>query len=399
MVSHKMLILMLASTLLLSGCWDRQELNDIAIVVGMGIDKHEDEIVLSVQIVNPGNVSSHQAGGTQSAPVITYTEKGKSVMEIIRKLTTISPRKLYFSHLRIVVIGEEAAQEGIAPLLDFLSRDHELRSDFFMLVSRKVDAVQILEVTTLMDRIPSNKMFNSLKTSEKYWAVVGTITIDQVVNDMAIIGEEAVLTGIKLIGSIEEGSSSENISRIALRSLLQYDGLAIFKDDRLVGWLNEQESKAYNYIKGNASNTLYVFPCKDEEGYVGLEVERADSKVQGSVKNSTPSIDIKIELIADIGEVQCKLNLSDEEVIYDLEKQAEDYLKMNIKKSINTIQQQYGSDIYGFGQAIHRSNPSYWNKNKHRWDELFKDLEVRVSVDLEIKNIGGYSQYIHMEEE
>lgn len=398
MVRRSTLFLLLVCTMLLSGCWDRQELNDIAIVVGMGIDKHEDEISLSVQIVNPGNVSSNKMGGTASAPVITYTEKGKTIMEIIRKLTTISPRKLYFSHLRVVVIGEEAAKEGIAPLLDFLARDHELRTDYYMLVSRGVKAENILEVTTLMDRIPANKMYNSLKTSEKNWAAVGTITIDQVINDMVTIGDEAVLTGVELKGSLEEGVSADNISRIALRSLLQFEGMAIFKEDRLVGWLSEQESKAYNYIRGHVKSTLKVFPCKDQEGYVGLEVESTESKVKGTVRNNRPSIDITLDITADVGEILCELNLSKPEVIYDLEKQAEEYQKANIVDVISKIQKEYGSDIFGFGQAIHRSNPTYWSNNKDRWDEIFKDLEVRVHVDLEIKNIGTYSQFVIIKE-
>lgn len=392
------LILLFFSMLLLSGCWDRQELNDIAIVVGMGIDKQEDQIKLSVQIVNPGSVSSQRNAGSQGAPVLTYTETGKTIMEVIRKLTTISPRKLYLSHLRVVIIGEEAAREGIAPLLDFLARDHEVRTDFYLIVSHGHSAEDVLDVATLVDKIPSNKMFDSLETSEGRWAATGKITIDEVIHDIASVGEEAVLTGIVVKGDIKQGSSYENLNRIALRTMLQFDGMAMFKDDRLIGWLTIEQSKAYNYIKGHVRSTLAVVPCMDMQGEIGLEVRRSSSKIKGAIRNNKPSIHISLDITANIAEVMCPLDLSNPNVIRQLEQQTEELMQTHLTGAIQQIQT-VGSDIFGFGEAIHRSNPTYWSSHKTEWDRLFKELEVKVQVDVQIKNIGSYTRYIHMKEE
>ena len=47
---------------LLTGCWSRRELNDLAISVGMGFDKKDDQVQVTIQIVNPGEVASKKEG-------------------------------------------------------------------------------------------------------------------------------------------------------------------------------------------------------------------------------------------------------------------------------------------------------------------------------------------------
>ncbi|KJB84520.1 hypothetical protein AZ66_30790, partial [Paenibacillus sp. E194] len=112
-------LLLLLLGLLVSGCWNRREMNDLAIAVGMGIDKAENgQYEVFVQVVDPGEVSARKPSGNR-APVTLYSAKGNTVFQAIRRMTTITPRKVYFSHLRIFVFGEEMAREGISKPLDF----------------------------------------------------------------------------------------------------------------------------------------------------------------------------------------------------------------------------------------------------------------------------------------
>ena len=115
-------------SLLITGCWDKREINDLAIATAISIDKKDDEYHVSAQVVLPTELS--MKGGMGSSPVTLYEASGKSVNEAIRKLTQVSPRIIYLGHLRVVVISEELAKEGIATTVDFLSRGWELRSDF-----------------------------------------------------------------------------------------------------------------------------------------------------------------------------------------------------------------------------------------------------------------------------
>jgi spore germination protein KC len=81
-VKRKISILIIIFLLLnlLSGCWNRRELNELAITVGMAIDESDGQYLVTAQVVNPGQVAAKQGGG-QKAPVISYQEKGDTVFE------------------------------------------------------------------------------------------------------------------------------------------------------------------------------------------------------------------------------------------------------------------------------------------------------------------------------
>lgn len=155
---------------ILTGCWDKRELNELAITLALGIDKveGEDEYEVTAQVVVPSAVSMKD--GTGGTAVTLFTENGETVYEALRRMTKVSPRKIYPGHLQMLIIGEELAKEGIGESLDLLARDWELRPDFYVVVAKDVTAREILNVTTDLESIPASKMFAGLKVSEKAWA-------------------------------------------------------------------------------------------------------------------------------------------------------------------------------------------------------------------------------------
>lgn len=151
------IILTVLSTLLLSltGCWSNNELNRLALVAAIGIDKKDDKFLLSVQIINPGVVAPKMGGGGAYAPVSMFKETGTTVMEGFRRVTRKMPRQIYFAHLRFLIISEEVARGGVQEVLDFFSREHEFRDDFYIIITKKNRAEQV--------RLPSSLVALSLK--------------------------------------------------------------------------------------------------------------------------------------------------------------------------------------------------------------------------------------------
>ena len=50
-----------------------------------------------------------------------------------------------------------------------------------LLVAKDITATEVLNVTTAIESIPANKMFNSLKMSEKNWAGTEGIILDELI--------------------------------------------------------------------------------------------------------------------------------------------------------------------------------------------------------------------------
>ena len=164
-------------------------------------------------------------------------QSGKSVNEAIRKLTLVSPRMIYLGHLRIVVISEELAKEGIDDTVDFLSRGWELRSDFYLIVSKERDAKEILNVQTSLEKIPSNELYNILHTSEANYSSTVAVNFFEIKTNLERDGKQGVLTGVQILGDPSKGSGKQNVESIVPDAYIKFEELAVFKEDKLVGWL------------------------------------------------------------------------------------------------------------------------------------------------------------------
>ncbi|WP_235550876.1 Ger(x)C family spore germination protein [Paenibacillus sp. Soil787] len=203
-------------------------------------------------------------------------------------------------------------------------------------------------------------------------------------------GKHPVVTGLRIKGEQEIGESKKNMEEIASPAQLQYSGLAVFKKDKLIGWLNEEESKAYNYVVDHVKSTVGVFACP-EGGKFALEVIRSKTEVKGKLESGNPRIDVNVRTEVNVGEVECKIDLTKTKSIEELEKVAEQKAREFIEQTIHHVQKKYKVDIFGFGEVIHRSEPKYWEKAKDDWDQIFVNLPVHVNVDGKIRHLGTVS--------
>ncbi|WCF07918.1 Ger(x)C family spore germination protein [Paenibacillus thiaminolyticus] len=378
----RMLIILLVLAML-TGCWSRREVNDLIIAVAMGVDRVGEEYRVSVQVVDPGEITAKKASGR--SPVTVYTEKGKTVFEAVRRMTTTSARKIYFSHLRMFLIGEETARGGIGHVIEFLSRDHEFRTDFYIAIARNMNAENILKNYTSIEKLPANKMFSSLEMSSQSWAATGTVKLDELVTDLMAEGKSPVITGIGHIGDIEEGMTKKNVEVTEPPARLKYRGMAVFRSDKLIGWLNEDESKGYNYIRGKVKSTVGVLPCPHADGNLSFEQIRMNSRIRVDRHNHPPKVSIDINVVTNIGESQCKIDLTNPNVIQKLENSAEKKVKLAIEGTLKKARQ-LRTDFVGLGAAIHRSAPEAWGKLKRHWPERMDSVPVNIQVHMKLKH-------------
>ncbi|AZN41530.1 Ger(x)C family spore germination protein [Paenibacillus albus] len=197
----------------LTGCWSRNELNDLNIVVGLGIDKVKDQFKVTVQVVNPGAFNSMM--GSNRTPVTIYYSYGPTVSEAIRRMSTMQPRLNYFAHLRILIFSEELSRKGIGRTLDYFSRNREFRNDFSIIVARGTKADQLLNLMTPLETNPSNNLFKILEVSSKKWSPSVSTELDDLATSLTLEGSSPVLAGFRIIGDIEEGGPPQTLARLS----------------------------------------------------------------------------------------------------------------------------------------------------------------------------------------
>lgn len=390
-----LVLALVAGLPMITGCWSRKELNDLALVLALGIDKHDQGYAVSAQVLNPGEAGNRKGnggGGAGGLPVITYQATGKTIPDALQRMHSMAPRRLYLAHIRVLVFGEEMAREGIGNALDFFARNHELRTDFFLLVAKGEPASHVLQVVTQFEPIPANALYSSILIAHDSWATTGKVTLQRFITEFKRDGAQPVLSAVRIKGETEQGKSLDNTKKSTPDTIMQHTGLAVFKQDRLVGWLDESASKTVNYILNQVVVTEgYV--DEPEGGRVGFRVNRAHSDLTVKLQpNGLPAFQAKLTLEMDLSTVPAEVDLSSAAVIAGLERRIANKYNINATKYVRFVQEEYSTDIFGFGEVLHRKYPKTWKKLRNDWPTYFKQADIQIVSDVTIRKIGSITQ-------
>ena len=373
----------------LSGCWSSHEVNSLAISVCVGIDKGPMGFLISEQVINPRSIASMKA--TNESPVTVYSTEGENLQETIARMSTISSRKIYSSHLRMVIISEDVAKSGLEDIVDYMVRYHEYRTDFFFAVARGATAREILSLLTPIEAIPGIALFERLKMSHEEWAPAKGVKIIELANDIAVEGINPVITGVEIIGDQEKTTSTGVLTKTGGYDKLSFSNLAAFKKDKLVGWLNEMESKGYNYITNNVVRTS-GFSGNEEGVELTYDVLKATSKIKASVKDNQPKIDVSVKIKYNIIGVKGNLDVSKLENVEKINKLAAEKLENMCNMTVEKAKKDLKSDIFGFGERIHAVDSKYWKTVKENWNDVFVNMPVNVKVTADVIGTGDITK-------
>lgn len=376
---------------ILTGCLSSEEINELSIAMALGIDESEEGYLVTAQIINPEEISTEISSGNRT-PVTTFQTTGETIAEALRKLTLETPRRVYVGHLKMLVFGEELAKnKGIGNALDFLSRNYEIRPDFYIMVTKEVKAEEVLSILTPLEKIPADTIYHQLETSEELYAPTHHVDLNELTTSMLTEGMEPVLTGIYINGSSETGAEMQNLKKVDMPTTIQIGFLGAFKKDKLIGWLDEEESIGFNHIMGRVKSTIVVLPWPDG-GKIGAEITRIYVTVRVKVESGVPKIVITNRVKANIGDVETDVDLLDEKNIEEIEKILASEIKRKMYKAVEKAQKDLDSDIFGFGEVIHRANPKVWKDLKENWDEVFASIEVDINVITKIRRLGSITE-------
>ncbi|MEH7119858.1 Ger(x)C family spore germination protein [Neobacillus vireti] len=376
-------------TPLLSACWNQKELTDLAFIMAMGIDKGKDKkYKVSFQLVNPGNVSSGQnGGGGQGLPIAVYRSTGDTLTEAARNATKKVSRRLYYAHTNVVVVSEDIAKKDLLYILDGADRDPEFRTTTQLVVARGCSAEDIVTTLTILDRLPVNKITKQIKSSEAMLGENMAVNIDDFLSSLVSKGKQPFLNGYKLVGNIPLARKQENLQKTTTDAYLSSDGLAIFHDGKLRGWVNNDVARGIVWIQDKLKSTDISIPWNKKQKALIVAPIRSKTKVSVHFINQKPEINIAINSEGWITEANTDIDLNNPKIIEKINKLVESKIRKQILESVKATQK-LKSDIFGFGDKVHIANPKLWKKLERNWDEEFAGLKVNVKADFYIRREG-----------
>lgn len=379
-------VLIALAVLLLTGCWDRRELNDIGIVVAVALDKEPKtgKIIVTSQIIRPAALA--KGASQKEAPVEIFSATGNTTIEAARNVTQVLDRRNVYFHTKLLVISEQIAKEGVISYLDVFSRGRESRGYIWICVAKDAPSRDILGVKKGIEQIQARYLV-SLIRNEKFHFRSHTLNILRFYKQILGTGINPVTGTLEIVQSpaypIEQKPEKTTRNIKLQRS-------AVFKKDKLVGYLTPQEARGYNWIIGKPKNGIMSMPSfLDPEKKYSVEILNSSSDIIPSLKGGKPSFVIRVKATTALAETQGQtkpLNPGQMlELIKKAEKRNEVMIKTEMETAIRAAQTKFKSDIFGFGNSVSKKYPKEWAKMKSRWEELFPEAEYTLEVKATIK--------------
>ncbi|MCS0669821.1 Ger(x)C family spore germination protein [Cytobacillus firmus] len=386
MRKYGVMFAVILTAILLSGCWDQRELGEITVVTGMAVDKGEDDkYTLTVEGINATELNNRTASG--NAPSIVYSAEGNSLAELTYRVNEGISRHLIYSHMRTLIIGEELAKEGIIDFIDFLERNREIRDDFNILIARGAKGSDVLKVTYQFQKSTSLKLHTQLDTMMKDWGGDPGVRMNDVITAWTAPGRQPVMAAVRIKGDPEAGASAENMMKVTPDALVVLDSLAIFKGDKLEGFLTLEDSRNYLWLQNKINKTSITVKCSENQ-YLGLRVYDTRTKIKGKLENGKAKINVKIRAEAYIDGTHCNDQLDKAKTYKERGGIAQKQINEMVTKTIEKVQQEYGTDIFGFGEVVLRQDYQNFKKVLKNWDEKFADADINVDTTLIIRRTG-----------
>ena len=374
------LLLFLFIIINLSGCWNIREVNDLGVCVAIGVDITKDDLLeITAQVIIPRRLAQE---GYEGNAVVTYSTTGTTTFEVLRKLTTISSRKLYIGHIQLVVLGESLAERGLFESIDFFERDHEFRRQAHVLVSKGISARDILETGSVIELIPAVHLAKAIDNTD-HSGSTRKVTLIELFKELNSMGNQIVLPTV-VNRHDEKPKVAKNLSII---------GTAVFKKDRLSGYLDEFETRGYLFTTGELKGgILTITSPTSEEDLVSLELLSVNGKMDVKIVDDEFILTVKVISDSNIGEQQRSEDLTTPEMMEYVKKESENSIKAEILKAFHKGQNEFKTDFFGFGEIVSKEYPQYWREIQEDWDTVFSNATVEIEVISNIRRSGQILQ-------
>jgi spore germination protein KC len=375
----RMLLIWGITLILLAGCWNRVEINDIAIVTAIGLDLvEEDQLRLTLQVAVPSKLVTGTTGGSSGKSTIVISETGASVSEAYRNIQGKLSRRIFFSQSRVLLIGEDLAKKGVFHIVDFHTRYAEPRINSFIMFT-KGKASKIINSMPKFEGVSAEEMRELAKMSVGF-----KIYVRDFLNMLLTEGIEPFASQFTL-KPLEVNTKNKSGEAQAV------NGIAVFKGDKLVGWMDEVETRGLLWLRNEIKTGVITVNIPEEKGggNISMEIVKGETNIVPILKRGELKLDVDVVTELSVIENDSKLNLFDTKIIEEIQTYAEEKISKRIEMIVEKAQKEYESDIFGFGQSVYKKYPKEWNTHyKENWENEFAQTKVAIHSKAFVRRIG-----------
>lgn len=362
------MILLFILVLGLTGCWDYTEVEQINFAVGTGIDETDGEPHLIAEIIKTKGVGQT----TEFKPVVLSTQM-RSLSSATRVLSTPAGMTLMWPHAFIFLVSEEVAKKGITSAIENVARGRDLRSTVYLLVVKDATTEEVFKskppfsdtVSQHIASIVRNHANHPLFFPEEMWKFQKNLM------------KRGISGALPTVQLVEEGGEKVPIVR----------GTAIFKEGKMVGWIDGDESQIFCILKGLPLRGRFVMETDvdGERHRLTYEVINNRVEIKPQIEGEQLAMSIKLTMQLNIDEIDdASINFEDDQIVKAIEEQVNRAFERRMRELLSKLNQEINSDALGLGLLLKQTEPKFWRTVEGSWDEYLANLDVSVTADTKI---------------
>ncbi|MBE9914260.1 Ger(x)C family spore germination protein [Paenibacillus donghaensis] len=366
---------LLLMTPLLGGCWDRTEVNDLALIMAASLDAGKNgTIELSVQVFTPNQTSGGGSGISSSDAgsdtFIVQSASGTDFADASSRLQELLPRKVFWGHGEVFVFGEQLAKKGIIDQMDFLFRHPQPRERAYVFIS-KGKAKDILSMNTRIERDSAETLREMATLS------VGTGVSLRDLNDMLTGRAKAAMVPVIEKKEGPDGNVFPYIS-----------GAAVLKEGKMTAQFSDMLKRETQLIRGELKVINVTFPVKEnkgrEDGLMSVRVVKCRTKLIPRIDRNRWSVTVRVEGEGGVLQNASRANVMKPAELPRLEAQLNQEIGQRIESAFRLIQREAKADVFGVADAFWRKYPKQWTKEQKRWNEIFPEIDIHAEANVKI---------------
>ncbi|MDP9728373.1 Ger(x)C family spore germination protein [Alicyclobacillus tolerans] len=416
---------MCAASLSMSGCYDRQELEQQAFITTLGLDKAPDGMVdCTFRVAVPKNPSSASGPGQEddrsNGPI---TIRARSVNEAMLIANTSLERNATFSHLGTIIFGKTLAQNGILPYLQPLLRFREFRQTVTVVVSKSTARDVIQNFKPMLEQ-SAGRIGDSVAGVGRRTGLFPVTYLHDLSSAIQSPHEDILtpLYGVNKITEKSDASSSQesnggekdsfsgtNKSQEKLTPPLgkkkmsfaageiartggnpvDFAGAAVFRGDKVVDFLDARQAILYQLLHGGLRNAKFDFTDKSgkfQDIGITLHTERPPSY---HIKLGNPVfIRVSLPMDADVINIQSGRNY----LSYSGQRHLESFLDKQLDTECQSLLERLlirdGSDCIPVSRYIRPQFLTDQAFNQYPWEKNLRHARIQVDSQLHVRRFG-----------
>ncbi|MEK4791621.1 Ger(x)C family spore germination protein [Bacillus sp. FSL K6-2971] len=357
----------LLTLVLLSGCWDSTNIEELNMAIGFAVDKGDqgNKLKVSMQVLVPQKIS--QESNIKDPTKIIETN-GDSVHQIFLT-TALKSHRIFAQQLRVFLFSEGLINENDFDLvINQFIRDNETRRGGLVFMTSK-NPGDMLKIND--EGQPASTTLYDLSENRK-----STILMFKTVS----LGD---------ISSAMQNNVSFAIPKVSVdQGKLMIDGASIIKNKRFLTNISPLAVQSYNLLTGDGLGGVIEFEY--EHSIYSFEIFKLKHHIKTNKSaNGKYQFDVSVELDGRLSEDwNERENAFNEKYLREIEGVVKRRLETSVKDFIGELQHEIKADICGFYQKASIAYPKDFRKEAKHWDEIFSESDIRYKVNVKIRDFG-----------